>query len=319
MLVIGASGFVGRHVCTALSLAGIVTRRATSRRQRVANSGDNSSWVYLDLNDTATFEPAIDGCHSVIYLYHGLGTGEGYQQREAAAAVGLRDAALAAGVERLAYLGGVIPAGPRSRHLESRRMTGEILREDPLVTLELRASMIIGTGSASFNLMRDLAVRVPLVALPPWMDGGSYPIGIDDVAYALTRALFVPLTRSAWFELPGPEWISHSDLVAMLAALVGTRLLPRRWALLTPKLAARILTWVGREPGHVVSELVAGIPSDLAPRGSSFWNLIDEHPHCSLRQAILNAIADETSRRQPSIAAEERLARRVERLRGLAV
>ena len=123
----------------------------------------------------------------------------------------------------------------RSRHLESRRVTGEILRGGPLTTLELRAAMVIGTGSASFNLMRDLAVRVPIVTLPPWMDGGSYPIGIDDVAYALTRALFVPLTQSAWFELPGPEWITHRDLVMILAAFVGTRVAPRRWAWLTPE------------------------------------------------------------------------------------
>ncbi len=317
MLVIGASGFVGRHVCVALKAAGIVTHKATSRRHVLENSGIDSRWEYLDLDHPTSYGPALSGCRSVIYLYHGLGSGDGYQQREAAAAVGLRDAALIAGIERLIYLGGVIPSGMSSRHLESRRLTGEILRGGPLTTLELRAAMIIGKGSASFNLVRDLAVRVPIVALPPWMDGGSYPIGIDDVAYALTRALFVPLTQSAWFELPGPEWITHRDLVMILAAFVGTRVAPRRWAWLTPKLSARLLAWVGREPQHVVSELIAGLPSDLTPQGPRFWDLIDERPHCSIKHAILNALSDETSRRQPSIATEERLTRRVERLPGL--
>jgi uncharacterized protein YbjT (DUF2867 family) len=180
VLVVGASGFVGRHVCVALDAARIATRKATSQRKTLETRANRETWVYLNLDDRSTFSTAIDGCRNVIYLYHGLFSGRGYQERELNAARWFRDEALKAGIERLVYLGGVIPEAQRSRHLESRRSTGEIFRESPLLSLELRAAMIIGYGSVSFNLVRDIAVRMPVLALPPWLDNRSCPIAIYD-------------------------------------------------------------------------------------------------------------------------------------------
>ena len=319
VLVIGASGFVGRHACVALNAAGFSTRKATSRRHFHEAASNGNPWVYLNLHDASTLAVALEGCRSVIYLYHGLASGNGFPAREANAAMGLRDAALSAGIERLVYLGGVIPSGNLSRHLDSRRATGDIFRDSQLLTLELRAAMIIGTGSASFNMIRDLAVRTPIIALPPWLDNGSCPIAIDDVAYALVKALLVPLPASKWFELPGPEWITHRELLSRLAAILGTRILKRRYSLLSPALAARLLGMIGRESRSVVAELVASLPADLTPRGPSFWNTLGEHPRRSITEAILSAIADETSSCQPSPATEQRLALRVERLRGATI
>lgn len=315
MLVIGASGFVGRHVCVALNAAGLSTRRATSQRDFRDAETAGDSWVYLNLNDRSTFADALDGCQSVIYLYHGLASGKGYQVREANAAYSFRDAALSAGIKRLIYLGGVIPMGKGSRHLDSRRVTGEIFRASSLLSLELRAAMIIGHGSVSFNLVRDLTVRLPILALPPWLDNGSCPIAIDDVAYALIQALLVPLAASTWFELPGPEWITHRELLSRLSAMLGTRILRRRFSLLSPAITARLLGVVGRESPQVVAELTASLPSDLTPHGPSFWDFLGEFPSRSITEAILNAIADETSLQQPSIATRERLALRVDKLR----
>lgn len=318
VLVVGASGFVGRHVCVALNAADLAVRRATSQRE-ILEPDLGQHWVYLDLNDEATYSGALEGCHSIIYLYHGLASGNGYQIREANAAARFSKAALNAGIGRLVYLGGVIPPGHRSRHLESRRITGEIFRASPLLTLELRAAMIIGHGSVSFNMIRDLAARLPILALPPWLDNGSYPIAIDDVAYALIRALRVPLQASDWFELPGPEWVTHRELLARLANLVGTRIVRRRFSFLSPGLAAWLLAMVGRERHSMLTELIAGLPSDLTPHGRSFWDEIAERPRCSITQAMLNAIADETSQQRPSGPTQERIIRRVERLRGLSV
>jgi uncharacterized protein YbjT (DUF2867 family) len=317
VLVVGASGFVGRHACVALNAAGLSTRRATSQRRLVETDSSGDSWVYLDLNDTSTFAGALEGCRSVIYLYHGLASGHGYPAREAKAATGFREAATNASIKRLIYLGGIIPLQPNSRHLESRRLTGEIFRESPVLALELRAAMIIGNGSASFNLIRDPVARLPILALPPWLENGSCPIAIDDVAYALVRGLLVPLQKSGWFELPGPEWITHRELLSRLARLLGTRIVRQRFSMLSPALAAQLLGLIGREPHSVVSELVAGLPTDLTPRGPSFWNLVDDRPCRSILEAMLNAIADETSPQQPSVATRERLIRRVERLRDL--
>lgn len=317
VLVIGASGFVGRHLCVTLKAAGLTVRRATSRTQQATSPTDVGTWVHLDLSDARTHERALEGCRSVVYLYHGLGTGEGYERREAAVAIQFRDAATRAGVERLVYLGGIVPREGRSTHLESRRITGEKLREGSLSAIELRAAMIIGFGSASFNLIRDLAVRMPFLVLPPWLDNASFPIAIDDVCYALARALVLPAVPPMWFELPGPERITHRELVRRLGELLGTRVFKKRLRILTPWLSARLLSIIGRERHELVSELVSGLPADLVPYGQSFWEFIHEHPERGVRDAILNALSDESSRTQPSLATEERLRIRGESLRGL--
>ncbi len=310
VLVVGASGFVGRHVCVALAATGHEVRRATSQRNRVTET-EGGAWVHLDVNDVKTFARALEGCRKVIYLYHGLGSGNDYPMREANAAIGFRNAAIGAGIERLVYLGGVVPTGLRSQHLDSRRATGEIFRDGPLLALELRAAMIIGKGSVSFNLMRDLAARAPVLALPPWLDQGSWPIAIDDVVYALVRALDVSLQTSAWFELPGPEWVTHRDLITRLAAILGTRVFSRRFSWLSPALTSRLLGVIGREPYPVVAELVAGLPCDLTPSGTSFWTGLGETARRPLVAAMLDALADETSTREPSLATEERLIQRL--------
>lgn len=319
VLIIGASGFVGRHLCVALDATGVATRRATSQRKLLETTPNRAAWVYLNLDDRTTFASALEGCRSVIYLYHGLSSGKGYRIRETNAARGFRDAMLQAGIGRLVYLGGVIPNENRSPHLESRRSTGEIFRDSPLLSLELRAAMIIGYGSASFNLVRDAAVRMPVLALPPWLDNRSCPIAIDDVVYAIVRGLSIPMTESAWFELPGPELLSHRELISLAANLLGTPVLKRRYSILSPKITARLLAIVGREPHSITAELIAGLPADLTPHGPNFWHILGEAPRRSITEAILSAIADESSTRRPSAAMQERLALRVEGLRGAIV
>ena len=171
--------------------------------------------------------------------------------------------------------------------------------------------MIIGRGSTSFNLIRDLAVRLPVVALPPWLDQGSYPIAIDDVVYAIVRSLDVVLTESTCNDLPGPEWITHRQLLARVSALLGTRIIERRLASVTTGIASRILGLISREPYSVVAELVAGLPSDLNPHGKSLWTLIGKVPTRPIMSAILDALADETSPIEPSSATQERLVKRI--------
>ena len=273
--------------------------------------------MHLDLADARTYAQALEGCGSVVYLYHGLGTNKAYTEREAEAATGIREAATRAGIQRLVYLGGVIPTKGCSQHLQSRRMTGEILRAGSPSAIELRAAMIIGYGSASFNLVRDLVVRVPVLALPPWLDNASFPISIDDVCFALTLALTLPQTESKWFELPGPERVTHRELIQRLGELFGTRVFKAPFGLLTPSVSSRLLALVGRERHSLVSELVSGLPAALTPHGPNFWEYVKKRPERSLRDAILSAIADESSRNQPSPGTLDRLRIRGQSLRGL--
>ena len=294
-----------------MQAAGHIVRQGTSNRARCLQNDPNSNWVYLDMYDPSSYANALSGCRSVVYLFHGLGSGPDYAAREASAAAHFRDVATAMGIERVVYLGGVVPSTPSSQHLESRRATGQILRDGSMLVVELRAAMIIGKGSVSFNLIRDLAVRLPVVALPPWLDGGSCPIAIDDVAYAIVKSLHSNLSASSCYDLPGPEWITHRQLLERVSSLLGTHVIGRRLSSVTTGIAAKLLGLISREPYPVIAELVAGLPCDLTPRGDSFWTLINEVPARSIMAAILDALADETSQIDPSNATQERLVRRV--------
>jgi uncharacterized protein YbjT (DUF2867 family) len=271
----------------------------------------DSGWTFIDLNAPESYGKSLEGCRSVVYLFHALGTGADYAEREALAARQFGEAAREQGIERIVYLGGVAPTGNLSQHLKSRRTTGEMLRQTGPTTIELRAAMIIGKGSTSFNLVRDLAVRTPVMALPTWLDQASCPIAVEDVAYAIVRALDCDFHQSECFDLPGPERISHRELLNRVGALVGTRVIEPRLPFMSTKWAARLLGLVTREPQAVVSELVAGLPIDLTPAGTSFWSILGEAPTQSVMSAILNALADESSSADPSSAARERLTARV--------
>src|SRR5690606_17744998 len=141
-------------------------------------------WVRLDVEDPASTKAALDGCDAAFYLVHGMGRGVDYPEREARSARNFARAAADRGVRRIVYLGGMLPAdGPPSRHLASRERTGEILRSGRVSTIEARAAMIIGKGSASWMMVEDLARRLPAMLLPRWLKNCSYPIAIDDVIW----------------------------------------------------------------------------------------------------------------------------------------
>jgi hypothetical protein len=182
------------------------------------------------------------------------------------------------------------------------------------LTIELRAAMVIGHQSQSFSLVRDLVTTTPLLALPDWLDHKSYPIAICDVAAALTLALEVPLTASTWFDLPGPECLSHRSLLTMLSASFGTRILETRIAV-TPSLAAIALAVLSHVPSTVSRELVQGLKTELLPTGQSFWSLVGNPELRSPKQAIADAFTDELVVTTPSPETRCRIEDKTRRLR----
>ena len=180
-------------------------------------------WVQGDVADPASCARALDGCQAALYLVHGIGEGADYHRREVTAAATFAKAAAAAGVERIVYLGGVAPTGTGSEHLRSRLDVGEALRAGPVKTIELRASMIVGHGSLSWLIVRDLAARLPVMVLPRWLKSRTQPVAIDDVVIALVRALDLPLAASAWFDIPGPVTLSGKEILEETARVMGLR------------------------------------------------------------------------------------------------
>jgi uncharacterized protein YbjT (DUF2867 family) len=219
---------------------------------------------------------ALDGCRAAIYLVHGIGEGADYHRGEVAAATTFSRAAAGAGVERIVYLGGVAPSGSGSEHLRSRLDVGEALRSGLVKTLELRASMIVGHGSLSWLIVRDLAARLPFMILPQWLKSRTQPVAIPDVVIALVRALDLPLAASACFDIPGPFTLSGKEILEETARVLGLSH-PRMIEVpfLSPRLSSLWVRFITRAKWSVAREVVVGLAEDLLARDDRFWRNID--------------------------------------------
>ena len=307
-LITGATGFIGRALMLALSGRGQQVI-AASRGTGQARAG--VEWRSFDLLRPDTHPAALTGAGVAYYLAHSMGGGHAdFRALERRAAEAFVSSAAAAGVERIVYLGGPQPLGPPSEHLRSRLEVGEILRAGPIPTVELRASMVIGNGSASWQIVRDLAMRLPVMVLPRWLRSRTRPVALPDVIVALTAAAELPLERSAWFDLPGPEILSGRQILERIGALRGRRILALDVPLLTPRLSALWLKLVTRTDYTLARELVAGLGEDLLPKDERFWQLIGHTRLVSFDEAARRAMADERPR--PGIS--EHLARVEEKL-----
>lgn len=294
ILVLGASGFVGRALVPALVARG-ESVRAASRSHRAREGHIGVEWVRCDVTAPATLPAALAGVDTAYYLVHSMGrTGErDYRAAERRAAQDVADVAAASGVRRIVYLGGVAPAGPPSEHLASRLEVGEILRAGQVPTIELRASMIIGAGSTSWQIVRDLARRLPFMILPRWLESKSRPVALDDVVAALVAAREVPLEHSEWFDIPGPETLTAREILFRVAALDRRRIPAVGVPLLTPRLSAMWLALVTSADYGVARELVLGLTTDLLPRDERYWKLIGHAPRKSFDEAARLALAAE--------------------------
>lgn len=280
LLLTGATGFVGGAVQSELAAKGWRVRCMTRDVARAKEREPSLDWVQGDVADPPSCAHALDGCQAALYLVHGIGEGADYHRHEVTAAEAFSKAAAAAGVERIVYLGGVAPLGAGSDHLRSRLDVGEALRSGPVKTIELRASMVVGHGSLSWLIVRDLAARLPVMVLPRWLKSRTQPVAIGDVVIALTRALDLPLDASAWFDIPGPVTLSGKEILEETARVMGLRP-PRMLAvpLLSPQLSSLWVRFVTRAQWSVAREVVIGLTEDLLARDDRFWQLIG-HPHC---------------------------------------
>jgi uncharacterized protein YbjT (DUF2867 family) len=300
ILLTGATGFVGSAVQPALVAAGWSVRCLTRDLERARARAPRLDWVEGDVLDEASCQRALSGCSAALYLVHSMGEGAGYQRRDSRAAQSFARAAAAASVKRLVYLGGMMPEGRPSRHLRSRIEVGRVLREGRVPTLELRASMIVGYGSLSWLVVRDLAARLPAMLLPRWLDSRTEPVAIDDVVTALVRALELPQVGSACFDLPGPQALSGEEILAETARVLGLPRVPvLKVPLLTPRLSALWVRFVTRARWSVAREIVVGLKHDVLAQDDRFWQLIHHPRRLTFMEAAVRALAKERAAERP--------------------
>ncbi len=294
MLLTGATGFVGGAVRPALTAAGWSVRNLTRNADRARSREPEHAWVQGDVGDRASMARALHGVDAALYLVHGIGEGPGFHEREVEAAAGFATVAAEAGVGRIVYLGGVAPTGPGSEHLRSRVEVGEALRAGRVPTIELRASMIVGHGSLSWLIVRDLAARLPVMILPRWLRSRTQPVAIGDVVVALVRALELPIDANVWFDVPGPETLSGKEILDRTAVLMGLGA-PRSVDVpfLSPRLSSLWIRLVTRADWPVAREVVIGLTEDLLAQDDAFWTRIDHPRRATFDEAARRALAAE--------------------------
>lgn len=297
VLVTGATGFVGRALVPALRAAGLRVR-ALSRGDAPGGRGAGDpglEWARGDVGRPADLPAALDGAGAAFFLVHGMASGEeDYAEAERRAAAAFAREAERAGLERIVYLGGVAPRGRPSRHLASRLAVGEVLVAGRVPALELRASMIVGAGSASWRVVRDLALRLPAMVLPSWAESRTCPVAIEDVTAALLAALDLPLRGGLSLDLPGPDVLRIREILERVAALRGRRLPWIRAPLPAPNVSSLWLKLVSGAEWNVVRELVLGLEHDLLPReGASLWDRLPPRALLGFDEAARRALAED--------------------------
>ena len=290
ILVAGATGCIGRRLVPFLRGQG---HRVWRGVRRPCGTDDR----HLDLDDITSLEPALRGCDAAVYLVHGLHRGAGYGAWEVDVAGEFAQASAATGVRRIVYLGGVLPPGMPSPHLQARAATGETLRGAGVDVIELRAGMIVAADSASFVLARDISARTPVVLRPPWLRARQRPVAIDDVLAAIDCALDV--TPGVW-SCPGPDVVAGDEVLAVLARLQGRRLRFRDVSWLDHRFAARAMRRVTDAPADVVAELVLGMTADLLDGGPDIFLAMPAHRRRSFAEAARLALVEQASTMQRS-------------------
>lgn len=297
VLVMGASGYVGTHLVPHLAAQGAQVRAAGRRLGALqARAWEGVETVAADATDPASLDAALQGVQVAYYLVHSMAAGADFPQRDREAAQHFADAAARAGVQRIIYLGGLQPTGKASTHLASRGETGDILRQGPVPVTELRAGVIIGPGSAAFEVIRDLVFHLPGMVTPRWVTSRSQPISLDDVLAYLSRLPLLPQAAGQSYDIGGPEVLTYKDLMMQFGELVGRRPLIVPVPVLTPQMSSYWLNLVTAVPTNVARALIEGLEHDVLADDAAIRALIplQLHTYRQAAQAALDLERDST-------------------------
>ena len=293
ILLTGATGYVGGRLLRALEAeerpVRCLARKPEHLRSRI---GPMTQVVFGDVMDPATLAAALHGVEVAFYLVNSMGSGRDFETEDRRAAESFARASREAGVRRIVYLGGLGKPGDLSPHLESRQEVGRILGESGVQTIELRASIVIGSGSLSFEMIRSLVQRLPVMIAPRWTRSLAQPIAIEDVIAYLVASLDVEVEGNAVFEIGGADRASYADLMREFARQRGLRRLILPVPVLAPSLSSLWLGLVTPLYARVGRKLIDSVRNDTVVTDPAALRVYPIRPR-GVRGAVARALANE--------------------------
>jgi uncharacterized protein YbjT (DUF2867 family) len=293
VLLTGATGYVGGRLLRTLEESGRLVRCMARRPETLLRrAGERTQIVRGDILEPGSLQAALAGVTTAYYLAHSMAASMPFADADRQGAENFAAAARDNGVRRIVYLGGLGADHDLSTHLESRHEVGRILRASGVPTIEFRASIIIGSGSASFEIVRALVDRTPVLLMPRWVVSRTQPIAIEDVLAYLRAALDADLGESCIFEIGGPDRVAYADLMREYARQAGLRRRLIRVPLATPRISALWLNVVTPPYASIGRELIESLRNDTLVRDELAREVFAIRPR-GFRQAIERALANE--------------------------
>jgi len=262
-MITGASGYVGGRLLHRLETANRSLRCLTRRPELLRNRvGPHTEVVEGDVLDRGSLDTALRGIHTAYYLVHSMGGGGDFEQLDRRAAINFAEAARAARVAQIVYLGGLGHDDDLSPHLASRHEVGRLLRDGGVPTVELRASIVIGSGSASFETVRALVEHLPVIVAPRWVETLAQPIAIEDVIDYLLAAIELEHPVDAVYEIGGTDQVTYADVMREYARQRGLRRRVVRTTLITPRASRMLLGLLTPVYGRVAAAMVDSLRNE---------------------------------------------------------
>ncbi|MDF1526359.1 MAG: DUF2867 domain-containing protein [bacterium] len=293
ILLTGATGYIGGRLLKALESRGervrCIVRHPSYLEGRI---GPKAEVIRGDVFHRDGLARALEGIDTAFYLVHSMGTGKRFDKRDREAANNFGEAARAAGVRRIIYLGGLAQGTCHSSHLRSRLEVGCVLRESGVPTIEFRASIIIGSGSLSFEMVRSLVERLPIMITPTWVRSLAQPIAVEDVIQYLLEAMDIPLEGNAVFEVGGADQVSYEGIMREYARQRNLKRIMIPVPFFSPEAASYFLALVTPLYFPVGRKLIASVKNDTVVMDQAALVFFSVRPK-GLEEAISRAIGNE--------------------------
>ena len=294
ILVTGATGYVGGRLVPRLLEAGYQVRCLVRDPARLQGRAwfEQVEVVQGDVLKPESLPAALQDIDAAYYMIHSMKSSADFHQRDLIAAQNFGKAAKSAGVQRLIYLGGLVdPNRDLSQHLSSRQETGQVLREAGIPLTEFRAAAIIGSGSLSFEMVRYLTERVPIMICPRWVYTRTQPIAIRDVLSYLAAALEIPESANQIIEIGGADVLTYGDMMRGYAQARGLRRHLVPVPVLTPRLSSHWVHWVTPIPAEIAQPLIQGLRNELIVREDTAQCLFPDIRPLDYQTAVQRTLA----------------------------